>query len=59
MDGRSLNAEVIHLLQSTLEERARLERMRASSEELEQFVATLGQMPDSTSLIREDRSREL
>jgi len=36
----------------------RFERMRASSEELERFVAALPLLDDSTPLIREDRDRD-
>jgi len=56
--GRSLNAEVIHIIESDLAEQARFEKMRASAGELERFVASLPPMEDSTPLIREDRDRD-
>ena len=56
--GRSLNAQVIHMLQSDLEEQARFEKMRQSREQLERLVASLPPMEDSTPLIREDRERD-
>jgi plasmid stability protein len=58
LHGRSLNAQVIHMLQSDLEDRARLEKMRVSSDDLERFVASLPPMDDSAPLIREDRERD-
>ena len=57
--GRSLNAEIIHVLQSDLDERARFEKMRQSNKDLERLVASLPPMTDSTPLIREDRDRDL
>ena len=65
MQGRSLNAQVIHILQSDLSEREKFETMRQSNERLERFVASLppmddsapSPMDDSTPLIREDRDR--
>jgi len=57
MQGRSLNAQVIHILQSDLSEREKFETMRQSNERLERFVASLPPMDDSTPLIREDRDR--
>jgi len=58
LQGRSLNAQVIAILSSTVEEQAKFERMRASTSELERFVASLPPMSDSTPLIRADRERE-
>jgi hypothetical protein len=55
---RSLNAYVIHMLQSDLDEHARFEKMREASAELERFVASLPSIPDSASLIRKDRERD-
>jgi hypothetical protein len=55
LQGRSLNAQVIHMLQSDLDNRTRFEKMRASNEELERLVASMPPMDDSTPLIREDR----
>ena len=57
MQGRSLNAQVIHILQSDLSEREKFETIRQSNERLERFVASLPPMDDSTPLIREDRDR--
>jgi plasmid stability protein len=56
--GRSLNAEVIHILQSDVSERERFEKMRQSNKDLERLVASLPPMSDSTPLIREDRDRD-
>jgi plasmid stability protein len=58
MQGRSLNAQMIHILQSDLSERERLVKMRQSNERLERFVDSLPPMDDSTALIRQDRDRE-
>jgi plasmid stability protein len=58
LHGRSLNAQVIHMLQSDLSEHARFEKMRESNEELERLVASMPPMADSTPLIREDRDRD-
>jgi plasmid stability protein len=58
LHGRSLNAQVIHMLQADLQERARFEKMRESREELERLVASMPAMKDSTPLIREDRERD-
>ena len=57
LQGRSLNAQVIYMLQSDLDNRTRFEKMRASNEELERLVASMPPMEDSTPLIREDRDR--
>ena len=59
MHGRSLNAQVIHILQSDMSERERFERMRQSSKELDELIASLAPMGDSTPLIREERDRDL
>jgi plasmid stability protein len=58
LQGRSLNAQVIHILQSDLDNRARFEKMRDSNAELERLVASMPPMEDSTPLIREDRDRD-
>ena len=58
INGRSLNAQVIHMLQSDLDEQARFQKMRESNEELERLVASMPPMEDSTPLIREDRDRD-
>ena len=57
LGGRSLNAQVIKILQEHAADEERFERMRKSQDELERFVASLPPMTDSTSLIREDRRR--
>jgi hypothetical protein len=54
LQGRSLNAQVIHMLQANLDDHARFEKMRESNEELEHLVASMPPMEDSTPLIRED-----
>jgi plasmid stability protein len=56
--GRSLNAQVIHILQSDVSEREKFEKMRQSNQELERLVASLSPMSDSAPLIREDRERD-
>ena len=56
--GRSLNAQVIHILQSDVSEREKFEKMRQSNKELERLVASLSPMSDSAPLIREDRERD-
>jgi plasmid stability protein len=56
--GRSLNAQVIRILQSDVSERERLEKMRRPNKDLERFIASLPPMDDSTPLIREDRNGE-
>ena len=53
--GRSLNSYVLAVLAAAAEERARLRRMRGSSDELEVFVASLPPSDDVVELIREDR----
>ncbi len=58
LHGRSLNAQVIQMLQSKLDEHARFEKMRDSTEELERLVASMPPLDDSTPLIREDRERD-
>jgi plasmid stability protein len=58
LQGRSLNAQVIHMLQSDLDDHRRFEKMRESNEELERLVASMPPMEDSTPLIREDRERD-
>lgn len=56
-DGRSLNAQIIRILEAESDEIERRKRMRESSEELERFVASLPPLDDSAPLIREDRER--
>jgi plasmid stability protein len=57
LGGRSLNAQVIKILQEHAAGQERFERMRKSQVELEQFVASLPPMTASTPLIRQDRRR--
>jgi hypothetical protein len=55
--GRSLNAQIIHTLEG---ETAALERRKRAAKwrkELDQFVASLPRMDDSTPLIRQERQR--
>jgi plasmid stability protein len=54
LNGRSLNAQVIHILRSGLDNYTRLEKVRASAEELEQLVDSMPPMED-----REDRNRDI
>jgi plasmid stability protein len=56
--GRSLNAQIIHILQSDVSERERFEKMRQSNKDLERLIASLPRMDDSTPLIREERDRD-
>ena len=53
--GRSLNAEVIHVLTEAAEEAERRRHMRESRVGLERFVARLPKLPSSVPLIRQDR----
>ena len=57
LEGRSLNAQIIKILQDHAAGEERFERMRKSQDELEQFVASLPPMTDSTPLVRQDRRR--
>ena len=56
-EGRSLNGHIIHVLELGLAERVRRRRMRESAHKLDEFVASLPPMHDSSALIREDRDR--
>jgi len=56
--GRSLNAQVIHVLRTQMDEGKKFEKMRTSRADLERLVASLPPMSDSTPLIREDRMRD-
>jgi len=58
MQGRSLNAQVIQILQLDVSEREKFEKMRRSNKDLERLVASLPSLSDSTSLIRQDRDRD-
>ncbi len=55
VEGRSLNSYVLAVLTAAAEERARLRRMRGSSDELEALVASLPPSDNVVELIREDR----
>jgi plasmid stability protein len=55
--GQSLNAHIISLLEASVEERHRRQRMRAGRDVFRRFVASLPPMGDSAELIREDRDR--
>ena len=54
---RSLNSEIIHLLESEAARAERRRQMKGMSKELERFAATLPKLDDSTPLIRRDRER--
>ncbi|MGI8741579.1 MAG: FitA-like ribbon-helix-helix domain-containing protein [Bryobacteraceae bacterium] len=56
-EGRSLNSQLIQLLTREASEVERRQRMRKARKQLERFVASLPNLPDSTKLIREDRER--
>lgn len=55
--GRSLNAQIIRILETEVAEIDRRKRMRDSREELERFVASLPLVDESAHLIRERRER--
>ena len=55
--GRSLNAQIVHLLATEAAEASRRRRMRDSRTDLERFVARLPRMSSSAQLIRADRER--
>ena len=55
VEGRSLNSYVLAILTAAAEERARLRRMRGSSDALEALVASLPPSDNVVELIREDR----
>lgn len=55
--GRSLNTQIIYSLELHTVDASRRAKMAAKRSELDAFVASLGQTPDSTDLIREDRER--
>jgi plasmid stability protein len=55
--GRSLNAQIVHILTRDAAELKHRRPMRASRKQLERFVASLPKMSNSAKLIREDRSR--
>ena len=55
--GRSLNAQIIRVLETEAADVERRKRMRDSRKVLERFVASLPPLGDSAPLIREDRER--
>jgi hypothetical protein len=55
--GRSLNAHILVLIDTEVTESLRRRRMREQRKELDEFVASLPELPDSVPLIREDRDR--
>ena len=55
--GRSLNAQIVHILAAEAAEARRRRRMRESRKKLERFVASLAKMSGSERLIRKDRDR--
>lgn len=55
--GRSVNAEIIHILSIHTKEHERRRKLRESRQELDKFVESLPPMESSVDLIREDRNR--
>lgn len=55
--GRSLNAQIIHTLETDVAELERRRRLGRVRKELDRFAASLKPLDDSTSWIREDRRR--
>jgi hypothetical protein len=55
--GRSLNSQIIRILQTEAAEIERIRRMRKLLPELDRFAASVGPMDDSSELIREHRDR--
>ena len=55
--GRSLNTQIIQVLQTEATEVQRRRNFRKARNELEKFAASLGPLEDSAPLIREDRER--
>jgi hypothetical protein len=55
--GRSLNAQIIQLLEAEVAQVERRKRAAKWREELDRFAASLPPMDDSTPLIREERQR--
>ena len=54
---RSLNAEVIRVLEKEADEAERLRKLRTMSKSFEQFRKSLPPMDDSAPLIRRERER--
>lgn len=54
---RSLNSEIIRVLETEAAEAERLRQLGNLREELDRFAATLPPLDDSTPLIRQDRER--
>lgn len=55
--GRSLNAQIIRVLEAEAAEVRRRRRLARVRKELERFAASLPAQDDSTPLIRQDRRR--
>jgi hypothetical protein len=55
--GRSLNAQIIQLLETEAAHLDRRKRLPELIKELDRFAASLGPMDDSTPLIRQERER--
>ncbi|MBV9227648.1 MAG: Arc family DNA-binding protein [Acidobacteriaceae bacterium] len=55
--GRSLNSQIIQVLQNEAAEVQRRRDFRKARNELDKFAASLPPLDDSTPLIREDRER--
>ena len=54
---RSLNSEIIRVLETEAAEAERLRQLGNLREELDRFAATLPLLDDSTPLIRQERER--
>ncbi len=54
---RSLNSEIIRVLETEAAEAERLRQLGNLREELDRFAATLPPLDDSTPLIRQERER--
>jgi hypothetical protein len=57
MKRRSLNAEIIHALETEAAEAERRRGLSSLRKELDRFASGLAPLDDSVSLIRADRSR--
>jgi hypothetical protein len=55
--GRSLNAQIIQLLETEAAHLERRKKLPQLIKELDRFAASLGPMDDSTPLIRQERQR--
>ncbi len=56
-ENRSLNSHIIHVLELGTAERLRRRKMREGAKRLEEFVAALPRVGDSSLSIREDRDQ--